>query len=71
MAQKIKDYGGDNVLLADFNRDYYADKGILNLKISNKYQILELHMDSATPSAKGGHVIINSIYNPDAILILH
>lgn len=60
LATKIKQYGGDNVLLADFSRNYYADGGINRLTISKDYKIVELHMDSATPSAKGGHVIIQA-----------
>ena len=65
LATKLKEYGGDNVLLADFNRNYYADNGISTLNIPKDYQILELHMDSATASAKGGHVIIKSGFTPD------
>lgn len=65
LATKIKQYGGDNVTLADFNRNYYADNGISNLNISKDWQILELHMDSAGAGAKGGHVIIQSSFNAD------
>lgn len=60
LASKIKQYGGDNVILADFNRNYYADNGISSLQLPKDTVIVELHMDSATPSAKGGHVIIQA-----------
>lgn len=60
LATKIKQYGGDNVMLADFNRNYYADGGINSLNISKDYKIVELHMDAASASAKGGHVIIQA-----------
>lgn len=65
LAQRVKDLGGDSVMLGDFNRNYYADNGISSLNISKDYCILELHMDSASASAKGGHVIIKSGYDAD------
>lgn len=67
LAAKIKEYGGNNVLLGDFNRNYYKDKGINNLTISKKeYAIIELHMDSDdNVNARGGHVIIKSGFKAD------
>lgn len=65
LAKKIKQYGGDNVTLGDINRNYYADNGISSLNISKNWQIIELHMDSASSSARGGHVIIKSGFDPD------
>lgn len=58
LGQRIKELGGDNVILGDINRDYYADNGISYLDLPSDTQIVELHMDSASPSARGGHVII-------------
>ena len=60
LATKIKEYGGSNVILADFSRNYYEDNGISRLDLSRDCQIVELHMDSGTPTAKGGHVIIQA-----------
>lgn len=61
LATRIKELGGDDVMLSDFSRNYYADSGINRLDISNKeYKVVELHMDSAQPSARGGHVIIQA-----------
>ena len=66
LGKRIKELGGDNVMLGDVNRNFYADKGISNLTISKDYQIVELHMDSsAAQSAKGAHVIIWGAYEPD------
>lgn len=65
LAAKIKAYGGSNVTVGDTSRDWYADNGISSLNISKDTQIIELHMDSASSSARGGHVIIKSGYNPD------
>ncbi len=58
LALRIKHFGGDNVILADFNRNYYADGGINYLNISKDIPIVELHMDAGSDSARGGHVII-------------
>lgn len=58
LGQRIKDLGGDNVILGDINRNYYEDNGISYLDEPLDTQIIELHMDSASPSARGGHVII-------------
>lgn len=66
LGARIKALGGDNVTLGDVNRNYYADNGISKLNISKDYQIIELHMDSATASARGAHVIIYGGYSADA-----
>ena len=65
LAKKIKAYGGDNVTVGDTSRDWYKDNLISSLNISKDWQIIELHMDGASASARGGHVIINSGYDPD------
>lgn len=65
LADRIKALGGSSVTLGDKNRNYYADNGISKLNISKSTQIIELHLDSAAASAKGGHVIIKSGYSPD------
>ena len=65
LASRLLALGGSNVTVADTNRNWYADNGIMSLNIPKDWQILELHMDSAGTSAKGGHVIIKEGYNPD------
>lgn len=66
LAKKIKAHGGDNVTVGDTSRDWYKDNLISSLNISKDWQIVELHMDGASASsARGGHVIINSTYDPD------
>lgn len=58
LGKRIKELGGDSVILGDINRNFYKDNGISSLKISKDYQIIELHMDSAVVTrAKGAHVI--------------
>lgn len=65
LAARIAELGGGNVTLGDTSRNWYVDKGITSLNIPKDWQILELHMDSASASARGGHVIIKSGYSPD------
>ena len=66
LASRMKALGGDAVMLADFSRNYYADGGISRLDLPRDVQIVELHMDSGPASARGGHVVINGRYAPDA-----
>lgn len=65
LGKRIKELGGSSVTLGDVNRNYYADNGISSLNISKDTQIIELHMDSAAASARGGHVIIKSGFTAD------
>lgn len=58
LAARCKAWGGSKVKRTAYKRNYYADKGINNLGYSTKkWLIVELHMDSASSSAKGAHVI--------------
>lgn len=66
LATKIKEYGGDNVILADFNLNAYRSNIIGNAQVPKGCLILELHLDSTTnPTAHGGHVIINANFKAD------
>lgn len=65
LGKRIKELGGNSVLLGDINRNYYKDKGISSLNISKDYQILELHMDSGVSVARGAHIIIKSGFGAD------
>ena len=65
LGKRIKELGGDSVMLGDVNRNFYKDKGILNLTISKDYKIIELHMDSGASGAKGAHVIIKAGLDAD------
>lgn len=66
LGARIKALGGDNVILGDTSRNFYADNGISKLNISKDCQIIELHMDSAAASARGAHVIIYGGFSADA-----
>lgn len=65
LAQRIKDFGGESVELADFDRNYYADGGINSMWFDENTKVIELHMDAASPDARGGHVIICDQFDPD------
>lgn len=65
LTNKLLELGGDQVECYDQSRNCYADNGLANLNLSDDTQVLELHMDSANASARGGHVIIKSGFNPD------
>lgn len=65
LGKKIKELGGNNVMLGDVNRNFYEDDGIEKLTISKDYQIIELHMDKASASARGAHIIIWHEFQPD------
>ena len=66
LAQKIKDFGGDNVVLADFSLNSYKSNLIGKGLVPKDSMILELHLDSSIFSgAKGGHVIIHKKFKAD------
>ena len=58
LVERIKYFGGSDVVVLDTSRNWYADAGILSLNIPNDCALLECHMDSAGKGARGGHVII-------------
>lgn len=67
LGARISEFGGSSVTLLDTSRNWYADRGINNLSIPKGDALVELHMDSASPDAHGGHVIIKAgIGGPDS-----
>lgn len=66
LAAKIKEFGGDNVIVGNTNVNWYKSNTVNNMNIPKGSLVLELHMDSSTvASAKGGHVVIDADFNPD------
>lgn len=65
LASRLKDLGGAEVQIGDMSRNWYAE-GLFNSFNFGGAMVIELHMDSAAPSARGGHVIINSAFSADA-----
>lgn len=67
LAKKMKELGGSDVEVLDTSRNWYADGGVnaaLKKKIGSN-PLIELHLDAASASAKGGHVIIKDTMQPD------
>ena len=67
LADRMKALGGSEVQVADTSRNWYADNGIGRGNCPKGVPAIELHMDSAGASAKGGHVIIKRGFKPDPI----
>lgn len=66
LAQKIKEFGGDAVIIGDTSKNWYKDKLVNNNNIPKGAKVLELHMDSsANVNSKGAHVIIDADFEPD------
>ena len=66
LAQRIKDFGDDNVILSDFSLNSYKSNTIGKGLVPKGSLILELHLDSFNnAAAKGGHVIINANFKAD------
>lgn len=66
LATKIKEIGGDNVVLSDLALNSYKSNIIGRNLVPKDCVILELHLDSSeNTTAKGGHVIINSGFKAD------
>lgn len=66
LAARIKDFGGNNVIIGDINKNWYASNLVNNANIPKDSLVLELHMDSSPLiSARGAHVIIHSDFDAD------
>lgn len=63
LVSKIKELGGDNVVVLDTNINWYRNG--FNFTIPKDSWLLECHMDSGVSSARGGHVIIASGLSAD------
>lgn len=66
LAARIKDLGGSDVGIGDMSVNWYDTNGIGKGQCPESAMVLELHMDSAAPSARGGHVIIKKGLAADA-----
>ena len=66
LGSRIKELGGDGVVLMDQRRNWYADKGFDTVSIPKGDAVVELHMDSGAAGARGGHVIYKAGFAPDA-----
>lgn len=66
LGKRIKELGGDKVVLGDISQNWYATGGITTYPFEKGTEILELHMDANDkPDPKGGHIIIDADFMPD------
>lgn len=65
LGKRIKELGGENVVLLDPDINWYKTKKCSTFKFPAGCQVLELHLDSAIKTAKGGHVVTNGKFKPD------
>jgi hypothetical protein len=66
LAAKIKELGGDNVIVHPTDRNPYAENDLRDYKFPADVQIVELHMDhTGNATAKGAHVIIDGSLTAD------
>lgn len=66
LAWRIKELGGDYVTVGNTEEDWYQSGRFGWESIPDDWAVCELHMDSAGPGARGGHIIINGAFEPDA-----
>lgn len=65
LASRLKVLGGSDVQIGDTSINWYKSNYIGKGKCPKGVPVLELHMDSASASAKGGHVIIKKGFKAD------
>lgn len=65
LASRLKAIGGSDVQVGDTSVNWYKSNYIGKGKCPKGVPVLELHMDSASASAKGGHVVIKSGFKAD------
>ena len=66
LGTRIKELGGDGVVLMDQSRNWFADHGFDTVQIPEGDAVVELHMDSGEAGSHGGHVIYKAGFAPDA-----
>ena len=66
LAVRIKALGGADVQIGDMSVNWYETNGIGKGQCPKGAMVVELHMDGAAPSARGGHVIVKKGFTPDA-----
>ncbi len=60
LCERIKALGGDAVAYLDPSKDWYRAGGISTYPFPSGAQVIECHLDSASASARGGHVIVKA-----------
>lgn len=65
LADRIRYFGGDSVIIGDTSKNWYKSKLVNNKNIPSGSKVLELHMDSGSENARGGHIIIDADFVAD------
>lgn len=66
LASRMKDLGGDEVLLGDMSRNWYADDLWSSVDTGEFDTAIEIHLDSwDSDGPHGGHVVIKAGTTPD------
>lgn len=66
LGRRIKELGGDDVILHDTAQNVYASRAMRSISFPSGVAVVELHMDAAGGSAHGAHVIINKAFSADS-----
>lgn len=66
LCERIKVLGGDSVVYLDPSKDWYRTGGISTYPFEAGAQVLECHLDSASASARGGHIIVKAGMGTDS-----
>lgn len=66
IATRLGRRGGSDVQIGDTSVNWYASNYISKGKCPSGVPVIELHMDSAVESARGGHVIIKAGQSADS-----
>ena len=56
LGRRIKELGGDAVVLMDTSRNWYASRGFETVSIPKGDAVVELHMDSLGTTARGARL---------------
>lgn len=67
LAERMQAIGGQDVQVGDTSRNWYEDNGVGRGDCPKGLPVIELHMDSAVASARGGHVEIKEGFEADDI----
>lgn len=60
LAERMKYYGGDNVIIGDTSKNWYRHGYVSTYNFPDGCCVMELHMDAGGGQARGGHIIVRS-----------
>lgn len=60
LAERMKYYGGDNVIVGDTTKNWYRHGYVSTYDFPDGCCVMELHMDAGGGQAHGGHIIVKN-----------